>query len=464
MVQDIKIDRIGNEYLVIVINGNSHTLKLAVKSLRISGSDGLQEWKLEKLPVYCNIVDLRGRLDIEDVKGNLIYRYDCPNYALGSQQSPVTDKIQVVEPRSANPDTALSDSIIRTPQTSAVIASARKSSEADDMSKRKRHNFLVEGGKNIQKHKQTQQDPNIKLEDATNQQSSSMQPSIEQYVPFSNASTDYSSEVNDLREKPSTRRTRRSHLESFESESDENKIDAKIPTHQKTFLSKLLEEIASMDEAYEFTHPVVFSEMMIPDYPEVIAKPMDLSIMQEKLSNNAYSNVDALRADFDLMVGNAQTWFDHDYLTTRNTQIIHIPQFGRIKKAKFDTSILKMPEDDPKGRKNKPTVGSSQNKSGQPGDGDGILLTISNPDEDAHRSKTTRKRAHKDDDKASIVNRASQAPEEEASNFDLSDNRPKTPDTSAGSIDYCRRAPRRDCRNRNRRRTLFDCNGYEIWE
>lgn len=42
----------------------------------------------------------------------------------------------------------------------------------------------------------------------------------------------------------------------------------------------------------------------VPDYPEFISQPMDLSTMRSKLESHAYRSVSDLETDFNLMVSN----------------------------------------------------------------------------------------------------------------------------------------------------------------
>ncbi|KAK7871739.1 hypothetical protein R5R35_014013 [Gryllus longicercus] len=78
---------------------------------------------------------------------------------------------------------------------------------------------------------------------------------------------------------------------------------------------RLLDMIQSRDAGDIFSEPVDPSE--VPDYAEVVKNPMDLSTMRVKAQSFQYSNLDALEADFNLMISNCMAYNSRDTIFYR---------------------------------------------------------------------------------------------------------------------------------------------------
>ncbi|XP_071448364.1 bromodomain-containing protein homolog isoform X2 [Hetaerina americana] len=72
------------------------------------------------------------------------------------------------------------------------------------------------------------------------------------------------------------------------------------------FLRRVLEMIQSRDAGEIFSEPVDPGE--VPDYGDVVKRPMDLSTMRQKLESFHYKDLDEFEADFSLMLHNCMAY------------------------------------------------------------------------------------------------------------------------------------------------------------
>ena len=78
----------------------------------------------------------------------------------------------------------------------------------------------------------------------------------------------------------------------------------------RLFVNKLIENLIAKDTNEFFTDPVDIEE--VPDYFEFIKKPMDFMAMKKKNDRNEYSNLDQVRADFELLISNCKSYNEPD--------------------------------------------------------------------------------------------------------------------------------------------------------
>jgi len=71
-------------------------------------------------------------------------------------------------------------------------------------------------------------------------------------------------------------------------------------------MRRLMEALHKHPDAFIFDRAV--DTKIVTDYEDVIKKPMDFPKMDSKLSNNEYSNMDALVADAQLMFDNCRLY------------------------------------------------------------------------------------------------------------------------------------------------------------
>lgn len=68
------------------------------------------------------------------------------------------------------------------------------------------------------------------------------------------------------------------------------------------FLLKVISQLKARDVGEIFIEPVDQNE--VPDYGDIVKHPMDLQTMTEKVNNFEYGSLEALEADFNLMISN----------------------------------------------------------------------------------------------------------------------------------------------------------------
>ena len=122
-------------------------------------------------------------------------------------------------------------------------------------------------------------------------------------------------------------------------QSEEPRVDNSQPITktQHKFLLKGIQNIKRTKDATPFSVPVDFVALNIPNYPNIITKPMDLRTMEEKLKSGQYTSVDAFVADFNQIVENSATFNGHEHPVTLSARKI---------KDTFDKQISNLPSPD----------------------------------------------------------------------------------------------------------------------
>lgn len=77
-----------------------------------------------------------------------------------------------------------------------------------------------------------------------------------------------------------------------------------------TGMYKILDRVKAHKDAWPFLDPV--NEDYAPKYYSVIAKPMDLQTMEDKLDNGEYGSLQQFKADFQLIVDNCRQYNGSD--------------------------------------------------------------------------------------------------------------------------------------------------------
>lgn len=77
-----------------------------------------------------------------------------------------------------------------------------------------------------------------------------------------------------------------------------------------TGMYKILDRVKAHEDAWPFLDPV--NEEYAPKYYSVIAKPMDLQTMEDKLDNGEYGSLQQFKADFQLIVDNCRQYNGSD--------------------------------------------------------------------------------------------------------------------------------------------------------
>lgn len=107
-----------------------------------------------------------------------------------------------------------------------------------------------------------------------------------------------------------------------------------ITKPQQKYLLKVLQNIRRLNDSTPFLKPVDIVALNIPNYPNLVTKPMDLRTMEEKLKHDQYSSVNAYVNDFNQIEENSRLFNGPDHVVTKNAQNI---------KTSFDKQMLNLP-------------------------------------------------------------------------------------------------------------------------
>ena len=80
------------------------------------------------------------------------------------------------------------------------------------------------------------------------------------------------------------------------------------PAKLKSKCMEVLKGLQTHNHGWVFNSPVDPVELGLPDYFDIIKKPMDLGTIQKKLENGVYHSIESFRADVDLTFDNAMTY------------------------------------------------------------------------------------------------------------------------------------------------------------
>ncbi|EJW02661.1 hypothetical protein EDEG_02944 [Edhazardia aedis USNM 41457] len=116
---------------------------------------------------------------------------------------------------------------------------------------------------------------------------------------------------------------------------------------QWKYCDEVIVKIMGNRNAGPFLEPVDPIKLNIPDYPEKIKHPMDLSTIQGKLTQRIYKTIDAFKDDYKLMINNCFTY---------NAKGTGVYKAGAELEKAFNNLMNKMPsEEAPKRRKTEST-------------------------------------------------------------------------------------------------------------
>lgn len=111
----------------------------------------------------------------------------------------------------------------------------------------------------------------------------------------------------------------------------------------KYFLIRVWELISAKDTNAIFMEPVDLKE--VPDYSEVVKKPMDLSTIKAKIENLEYFSIDDLEMDFNLMISNCLAYNAKDTIFYRAGIKMRDQGGALIKAARKDAEIAGLDEE-----------------------------------------------------------------------------------------------------------------------
>ncbi|KAI4278258.1 MAG: hypothetical protein LQ337_001139 [Flavoplaca oasis] len=87
---------------------------------------------------------------------------------------------------------------------------------------------------------------------------------------------------------------------------------------RKKHILRAIQNTRRSGDAKPFLTPVDVVLLNIPNYPNIVKNPMDLRTMEEKLKNDQYASVQAVRADLNQIVENTTLFNGVDHPVTRN--------------------------------------------------------------------------------------------------------------------------------------------------
>lgn len=76
--------------------------------------------------------------------------------------------------------------------------------------------------------------------------------------------------------------------------------------------SHLLKALERHNDAFEFKYPVDYVGLEIPDYPEIVKCPMDLSTVRKNLKAGEYSTLSDFMMDLQLIWDNCKLYNPSD--------------------------------------------------------------------------------------------------------------------------------------------------------
>eukprot|EP01124_Arcella_intermedia_P007856 TRINITY_DN14870_c0_g1_i2.p1 TRINITY_DN14870_c0_g1~~TRINITY_DN14870_c0_g1_i2.p1 ORF type:complete len:127 (-),score=44.61 TRINITY_DN14870_c0_g1_i2:305-685(-) len=91
---------------------------------------------------------------------------------------------------------------------------------------------------------------------------------------------------------------------------------------QQVFCKKILKNLLQMKESWPFMEPVDPIALKIPNYLEIIKKPMDLSTVNEKLDNDEYESLQMFKEDVRLIWKNAERFNGPKHQITKKAKML----------------------------------------------------------------------------------------------------------------------------------------------
>ncbi|CAD26468.1 GENERAL TRANSCRIPTION FACTOR [Encephalitozoon cuniculi GB-M1] len=115
-----------------------------------------------------------------------------------------------------------------------------------------------------------------------------------------------------------------------------------LAEHQLKYCSQILTRLKRNSNAPPFLEPVDPVKLGIPDYPEKIKHPMDLSTIRKKLDSKEYEGPEGFDGDMRLMFSNCYTY---------NPPGTVVHEMGKGLEAVYTDLMAGMPQEIPKKRK-----------------------------------------------------------------------------------------------------------------
>lgn len=105
------------------------------------------------------------------------------------------------------------------------------------------------------------------------------------------------------------------------------------PAKLKSKLTEVLKGLQSHQHGWVFNNPVDPVELGLPDYFDIIKKPMDLGTIQKRLDNGQYQTIESFKGDVELTFDNAMTY-------NEDGSVVY--DMAKELKAKFEGDMKKL--------------------------------------------------------------------------------------------------------------------------
>lgn len=132
--------------------------------------------------------------------------------------------------------------------------------------------------------------------------------------------------------------------------------------NQLTLIKNFISTIEKDRNAYIFLEPVDYVGMGLPDYPEIIKHPMDLSTIKKKINDSKYNTIEEIYKDIQLIWDNCKTY------NMEGSDVYKMAQYcEKFTKRYFDkhngTNPPQTSNSNPKSKKTRGSVNGSSNNT-----------------------------------------------------------------------------------------------------
>lgn len=110
--------------------------------------------------------------------------------------------------------------------------------------------------------------------------------------------------------------------------------DDEVTPARLSHMKKVVSNLKKSNASAAFRLPVDYVALNIPNYPQVITKPMDLGTIDTRLKNNQYTSVQAFKDDFYQIIINCETFNGPEHAVT---------QAGKKMESSFNNQMANLP-------------------------------------------------------------------------------------------------------------------------
>lgn len=111
--------------------------------------------------------------------------------------------------------------------------------------------------------------------------------------------------------------------------------DDSVTPARLAHMKKVISNLKKSNASSAFRQPVDYMALKIPNYPDIVKHPMDLSTIDQRLKQNKYSSVSAFASDFEQIVNNCYLFNGPDH---------GISQQARKMQSSFNSQMNNLPK------------------------------------------------------------------------------------------------------------------------